>query len=139
MRRLICMVVVAAAFGCSSSTESARTAEPTVAPDVFAGTWRSVTPSLEFIRLTVTSLSSQQGALGARLAFSGVMWEGVGRIDGDSLRIAMDGATTQPFTTSSFYSGERGIVVIRSSDAQTLRLQARPVSATPFDLTFVRE
>jgi len=38
--------------------------------------WCSVTPSLEFIRLSVYSKSSE-GVLAARLAFSGVAWEGV--------------------------------------------------------------
>jgi hypothetical protein len=68
--------------------------------------------------------------MGARLTFSGVAWEGSGRIDGDSLRLDMTVASAPTAT---------GVMVIRASDPQTLRLQARPASASALDLTFVRE
>ncbi|MFN8582664.1 MAG: hypothetical protein U0163_17020 [Gemmatimonadaceae bacterium] len=49
-----------------------------------------MTPSLEFLGLSVSSKSSEMGVLGARLTFSGVAWEGGGRIDGDSLVASME-------------------------------------------------
>jgi hypothetical protein len=85
---------------------------------------------MEFIRLTVASLSSQQGVLGARLTLSGVAWEGTGRIDGDSLRLDM-AIVSSPSAT--------GVMIVRASDSRTLRLHARPASASALDLTFVRE
>ena len=57
--------------------------------DVFAGEWRSVTPTLEFLRLTVQSKSSERDQLAARLTFSGLAWEGSGAIAGDSLLLHM--------------------------------------------------
>ena len=133
MRRRLGVIGICMAMACSGSADRSLTASAanlqTTSPDVFAGSWRSVTPSLEFIRLTLVSKSSQQGVMGARLTFSGVAWEGGGRIDGDSLRLDM----TVP-------SGQAvGVMVIRASDSQTIRLQARPASASAFDLTFVRE
>jgi len=67
------MMVVAACvtIACSSSAPAAP-AEAAASPDTFAGAWRSVTSSLEFMRLTVASTSSERGALAARLTFSGV-------------------------------------------------------------------
>ena len=115
--------------GCSDvMSDSAPLTPP--APDAFAGAWRSVTPSLEFIRLTVASKSSEQGVLAARLTFSGVAWEGSGRITGDSVVAGMMMAGT---TTSS------GVIVARVPDARTLRVQVRPTAAPAIDLTFIRE
>jgi hypothetical protein len=134
MRQLFGAVGICMVVACSSSADrSLSAAAPnlqTSSPDAFAGSWRSVTPSLEFIRLTLVSKSSQQGVMGARLTFSGVAWEGNGRIEGDSLRVDM-AVVSAPSAT--------GVMVIRASDAQTLRLQVRPASASAFDLTFVRE
>jgi hypothetical protein len=123
------------AMACSGSADRSLGAAgaanlQTSSPDVFAGSWRSITPSLEFIRLTVASLSSRQGVMGARLTFSGVAWEGSGRIDGDSLRLDM-AVVSSPSAT--------GVMVLRTGDSQTLRLQVRPASASALDLTFVRE
>ena len=69
------------------------------------------------------------GVLGARLTFSGVAWEGGGRIAGDSLVTIM--AITGTTATA--------IMVARAGDAQTLRVQMRPTSGSVTDLTFVRE
>lgn len=135
MRRMLGPVGFCLAMACAGSADRSLGATGagnplTSSPDVFAGSWRSVTPSMEFIRLTVASLSSQQGVMGARLTFSGVAWEGSGRIDGDSLRLDM-AVVSAPAATS--------VMVIRASASQTLRLQVRPASATALDLMFVRE
>jgi hypothetical protein len=89
-----------------------------------------VTPSREFIGLSVTSKSSEMGVLGARLTFSGVAWEGGGRIDGDSLVAPM---------TMVGGSIASGVIVAHARDAQTLRVQFRSGAPAPLDLTFVRE
>jgi len=99
-------------------------------PDAFAGTWRSVTPSFEFIRLSVFSTSGGTCGVVAHLTFSGVAWEGSGQITGDSLVLPMSSAGS---------AMRAGTVVAHSSDARTLRVQVRPDSAAPMDLTFVRE
>src|SRR6185369_2390527 len=92
MRRLISFTFALTAAACSGGpSETARKAE---SAETFAGTWRSVTPSLEFVRLVVVSKSSEVGALGGRLTFSGVAWEGSGRIDSDSLVMEMYNAGT---------------------------------------------
>lgn len=137
IRRTSVMLALCAAVGCSGSAAEpeaqappAETTSGVASPETFAGAWRSVTPSLEFVRLTVHSLSSEQGALGARLTLSGVAWEGRGRIRGDSLAVTMTIAgTTAP----------SGVLVVRSADARTLRVQMRPTDSAPLDLTFVRE
>ncbi len=116
-----------ASLACSSrATEVAPAPQP---PDAFAGSWRSVTPSYEFVRLTVASKSSEMGALGARLTLSGVAWEGSGRITGDSLVVNMSSAgSSQP----------TGVLVVRVRAGETLSVQMRPTSAPPLDLTLVR-
>jgi hypothetical protein len=129
-------VVLFATLACSNSTnpESDATSAETVvkAPtaSTFAGTWRSVTPSTEFIRLSVESKSSEFGVLAARLTFSGVAWDGSGRIEGDSYVASMTmlGASTAT-----------GVMTARARDAQTLRVQLRSGSPEPLELTFVRE
>src|SRR5689334_25105126 len=133
MRRTLGVIGICMAMACSSSADRSLAASGpalTASPDAFAGSWRSVTPSMEFIRLTVASLSSQQGVLGARLTLSGVAWEGTGRIDGDSLRLDM-AIVSSPSAT--------GVMIVRASDSRTLRLHAWPASASALDLTFVRE
>ncbi len=125
------MTLLCATIGCvvgpAGPTEAAFNAS---SPAAFAGAWRSVTPSLEFIGLFVTSKSSEMGALGARLTFSGVVWEGGGRIDGDSL---VSGMTIVGGSNAS------GVIVAHARDAHMLRVQFRSVAAPPLDLTFVRE
>jgi hypothetical protein len=126
------MLGVAAACS-SSSGEPTLAASKSASVDAFAGSWRSVTPSTEFIRLSIVSKSSQQGELGARMTFSGVAWEGSGRIEGDSLRLDMTMAGSSTAVAS---------MVIRASDAQTIRLQTKPAmvsSQSALALTLVRE
>jgi hypothetical protein len=121
-------IALAASLACSSrATEAVPTPQ---SADAFAGSWRSVTPSYEFIRLTVASKSSEMGALGARLTLSGVAWDGSGRITGDSLVMSMSTAgSSQP----------TGVLVVRVRAGETLSAQMRPASAAPLDLTLVRE
>lgn len=127
-RRVSTLVALAALLGCASSATETRSTAP--APDAFVGSWQSVTPPMEFVRLSITSLSSQQGALAARLTLSGVALEGRGSVDGDSLRIAMSMAgTTQP----------GGVLVVRARDAQSIVAQLRNSSAAPLELTLIRE
>ena len=99
-------------------------------PDEFTGTWRSITASTEFVRLTVNSLSSQQATLGALLTFSGVYWEGTGRISGDSLvaQMGMTGHST-PDATLVAYFGDSGV----------MNMELRRDSTEPLRLSFVRE
>ena len=137
IRWMSVVVVACAAAGCStgstdppSQTAPPETATQVPSPSTFAGAWRSVTPGLEFIGLSVYSKSSEQGVLAARLTFSGVAWEGGGRIQGDSLvtMMAIIGTTTPS-----------GVMVARARDAQTLHVQMRPMAGAVTDLTFVRE
>lgn len=127
MRRVTLVMLACATIGCSSGPEDMF--KPPL-PDAFAGSWRSVTPPLEFLRLSVTSLSSQQGVLEVQLAFSGVAWEGAGRIDGDSL--VADMAVAGVPTPS-------GLLVAHVRDAQTLLVRFRSGTAAPLDVTFARE
>ena len=127
IRRTPIMIALLASLACSSrATEATPTPRP---PDAFAGSWRSVTPPYEFVRLTVASMSSEMGALGARLTLSGVAWEGSGRITGDSLVLSMASAgSSQP----------TGVLVVRVRSGETLSVQMRPTSAQPLELTLVR-
>jgi hypothetical protein len=135
MRWMSVVVLLSVVAGCSRTSEPVSAASPpeTVSeapsPSTFAGVWRSVTPGLEFIRLSVHSKSSEEGVLAARLTFSGVAWEGGGRIVGDSLVTIM----AVVGTTAS------GVMVARAADAQTLRVQMRPTSGAVTDLMFVRD
>jgi hypothetical protein len=128
MRWVSVMTLLCATIGCSPGP--AGPAETALQPSAFVGAWRSVTPSLEFIGLSVNSKSSEMGVLGARLTFSGVYWEGGGRIEGDSLVASM---TFVGATTAS------AVIVAHARDGQTIRVQFRPAAAAPLDLTFVRE
>jgi hypothetical protein len=131
MRCVSVMTLLCATIGCTVEPGGpAATKFEASSPAAFAGVWRSVTPSLEFIGLSVTSKSSEMGVLGARLTFSGVAWEGGGRIEGDSLvsGMAIVGAPTAS-----------GVIVAHARDPQTLRVQFRSGAAAPLDLTFVRQ
>ena len=136
VRLMSVIVVMCIAAGCGGTMEPASQGTPaeTVVkvppPETFAGEWRSVTPSYEFIRLSVVSKSSDMGVLAARLTLSGVAWEGAGRIDGDSLVLSM---TISGGTTPT------GVMVARATDARTLRFRMKPDAAPATDLTFVRE
>jgi hypothetical protein len=128
IRRTSILIALLASLACSSRATEAIATPQTA--DAFAGTWRSVTPSYEFIRLTVASKSSEMGALGARLTLSGVAWEGSGRISGDSLVMSM---------TTAGSSQPTGVIAVRVREGRTLSVQMRPTSAAPLDLTFVPE
>jgi len=135
-RRMAAALALGAALGCahqSTDPTADRDASLGKTPDAsvttFAGAWRSVTPSLEFVRLSVVSLSREQGALAARLTLSGVALDGSARIDGDSLVAGMTYGGTQ--------TGR--VLVARARDAQTLLVQLRSPDAAPLALTFVRE
>jgi hypothetical protein len=124
--------VLCVAIGCSSTVEdsSPPTGAEVVSPEVFTGTWRSVTPTMEFVRLAVHSLSVERGGLGARLTYSGVAWEGGGRIEGDSL-----------VATMTILGGGQatGVLVGRPRDARTLLVRMRPEAGTATEFTFVRD
>jgi len=129
-------VVVSSVAGCSSTTNPASDTSPpetvTAAPTAttFAGVWRCVTPSLEFIRLTVASTSSEIGVLASRLTFSGVAWEGTGRIQGDSFVSSM---------AVVGYSKATAVMVARTGDGGTLSVQMRPAAGATTAMSFVRE
>src|SRR3954463_12500451 len=125
MLRLTLAVAACTVIRCGSSFVAPES--QAAWPDAFAGTWRSVTPSSDFLRLTVFSKSSETCALTARLTFSGVAWEGGGRIVGDSLVLHMSTAGSAVPT---------GTVVMHPSDAGTVRVQVRPESGATLDLIF---
>lgn len=128
MRWVSVLILLCATIGCSAGP--AELAFNASSPDAFVGSWRSVTPSLEFLGLSVSSKSSEMGVLGARLTFSGVAWEGGGRIDGDSL-VASMGVVGTPTMS--------GVIVAHARGAQTLGVRFQPAAGAPLDLTFVRE
>lgn len=132
MRRWVCgMTLLCATLGCAAGPgEPTEGAFDPSSPAAFAGAWRSVTPSLEFVGLTVASKSSEMGMFGARLTLSGVAWEGSGRIEGDSL---VAGLTVVGVPTAN------SVIVARARDGRTLGVRFRAGTASPLDLTFVRE
>jgi hypothetical protein len=100
-------------------------------PVVYVGEWRSVTPTLEFVRLTVRLKSGEQGVLASRLLYSGVYWEGDGRVNGDSLVSDMN---------VPGISGPATRLVMRSSpDENTLQVRHDTQASQPVTLTFIRE
>jgi hypothetical protein len=126
MLRLVSAVAACTVIRCGSGFVSPESQ----VPDAFAGAWRSVTPSFLFVRLSFSSNSSEACGVVARLTFSGVAWEGSGRIAGDSLVLRMSNAGSAVPTAT---------VVVHSTDPRTLGVQVRPESGTPLDLTFVRD
>ena len=122
------LVLVAAVQACETrmGSEVGQVAQP----DAFTGVWRSITASTEFVRLTVHSLSSEQGALGTRLTFSGVYWEGSGRINGDSLvaQVGLNGP-----------SAPNATLVAYLSDSGVMNMELRQQSGAPLRLSFVRD
>lgn len=137
IRHALVVTAFCAATACSAGTSEPELmnqalAAPAVSHETFAGVWHSTTPSLEFVRLSVHSKSSEQGVLAARLTFSGVAWEGAGRIDGDSLIANM---------TPSGATAPTSAIVARARDARSLlvRMRASAVTASELTLTFVRE
>ncbi len=133
MRRLMSVIaIIGLAAACSSGrvTESESATDVPLTAEAFAGTWRSTTPSLEFIRLTVGSKSSEAGGFGARLTSSGIAWEGSGRIDADSLVVSL---------TAPGSSGPGSVLIVRSPADQTLHATHRMSARTVVALSFVRE
>ena len=133
MGRLVLVGTVVATLACGSSVAelgtSANQAKIATA-DAFMGSWNSVTPSYDFIRLSVVSLSIEQGALGARLTLSGLAFDGDARIDADSLIATMSVAgSTEP----------NARLIARAKNANTLTAELRSGSGTPLSLTFVRQ
>jgi hypothetical protein len=115
------------AIGCSSpGTEPATL----TSVDSFEGTWRSVTAQAEFVGLTIQPKSSEQGALGMRLTFSGVYWDGSGRIEGDSL-VAQMMLVNSPTPN--------GVLIARVEAGDTLRAELRSDQSEPLVLRFVRD
>jgi hypothetical protein len=90
------------------------TSHGTTPPEAFIGTWTSVTPGREFIGLTIASLSSRQGMLGARLTFSGVAWDGSGNVERDAFRASMSTSATSSYVR---------ILVVTSMAADTLHAE----------------
>ena len=130
MRWTYVAVAIWLTLGCASGPAEPASAPATAA--TFVGSWRSVTPSLEFIGLSVQSKSSQAGVLGVRLTYSGVAFDGNGRVEGSSLVADLVAAgTTQP----------RGVLVARALASGRLRVEQRSAASAPADLTidFVRE
>ena len=127
MHRWFTAVALCATIGCSSGPAAPR-AQPT--PNTYTGEWRSTTSSYAFVRLTVGPKVSAQDVLTARLTFSGVAWEGDGRIAGDSLVVAMSmpGSITPT-----------GVLVARTGESGTLRARLSPDGGVPLNLTFVRD
>jgi hypothetical protein len=133
---IVVLAATGSATGCAasaadpaSSGSSSGVSSPTASAEAFAGVWHSVTPSLEFLGLSINSTSSEAGVLAARLTFSGVVWEGRGRIAGDSLVMAMTVAGT---TEAS------GTIVAHVREGQALSVELRPVRAARTVVTFVR-
>ena len=123
-------VVASSLVGCNANPVDTSHSASSALVESFAGPWRSVTPSLEFVGLTVVSKSSEQGALGVRLTLSGLAWDGTGRIDGDSLVAAMFvSGTTQSV----------GTLVAHARDERTLAARVGDATASPLRLTFVRQ
>jgi hypothetical protein len=131
--RLVLVGTVVATLACGSSvTELGTSANQTkiATPDAFMGSWNSVTPSYDFIRLSVVSVSVEQGALGARLTLSGLAFDGNARIDADSLIATMSVAgSTEP----------NARLIARAKDANMLTAELRSGTGTPLSLTFVRQ
>jgi hypothetical protein len=127
MLRLVATVAACTVIRCGSAFIGP---ESQPLPDAFAGSWRSVTPSFEFVRLSVFATTSGTCDIAARITFSGVAWEGSGQVAGDSLVMQMSavGSATPKRT-----------VVAHAGDERTLRVEMRPESGTPLDLIFVRD
>jgi hypothetical protein len=126
MKRVAALAIACIAMGCSGGTE-VISLTPT---ESFTGVWRSVTAQAEFIRLTVDANPGQQGQLDTRLTFSGVYWEGSGRIDGDSLVAEMASAGS---------ASPNGSLVARFGAGDTLSIVLRSAQADPLSLRFVRD
>jgi hypothetical protein len=135
MGRLLMLGAVVTTLGCGNSTAETGLlpgSSKTATANAFTGSWNSVTPSYEFIRLSVVSKSVEQGSLGTRLTLSGVAFDGTARIDADSLIATMSvaGSTTTDAT-----------LIARAKDSNTLiaHFRSGDGTGTPLSLTFVRQ
>lgn len=126
--RILSILAFVSATACSTDHVTRSMISEIPSPDAFAGSWRSVTPSLEFVRLTVDSKSSEQGVFASRLTYSGLAWDGEGRIDGDSLVMEL---------SVRGVSGNSTRLVLRRSGNDTL--SARHDTGPGVGLTLVRE
>lgn len=131
-RSVFFMLALAVPLGCSAHETEPNVEQigPTAAlasPHAFTGRWRSVSPSLEFIRLDVYSKSSEMGVFGIRLSLSGMMWVGSGRIVGDSLVAPLMATGSMQLTRT---------VIVRAREGGRLSLESR---AGGLGVSFVRE
>jgi hypothetical protein len=127
--RVISLAMAMAMVGCRETPVNAERAVATN-PDAFVGAWRSVTPSLEFARLSVHSTSSRPGVLAARLTLSGVALDVAGRPDADSL--------VAPMTTAGG-GDSAGTIAVRARKDHMLAVELRPTGGVVRELTFVRD
>lgn len=133
MSVLIAAIVVAACSGNSTDPASEgppRTSSAVPTVSTFAGEWKATSPHPDFFRLTVVPKSSEQGGLAARLTFSGVYWEGSGRIEGDAFVANM---------ATPGVAGSARVLTARVGDGGTLRVTMRASDGTTTEFTFVRE
>ena len=128
---LVAMLVA----GCSSNSttdpalESPRQTAVTVpTASMVAGEWKATDPHPDFFRLSVVPKESEQGAFGTRLTFSGVYWEGTGRIQGDAFVANM---------ATPGIAGSGSVLTARATDAGALLVTLR-TNTTTMELEFVR-
>jgi hypothetical protein len=138
MIRLMSVVMAAVlAAGCSGSSTDPesdgnnppQTTSTGTTADAFVGEWRSTTPNAEFVRLTVSPRSSEQGSLAARLTYSGIYWDGSGRVESGA------------FVATMFVPGVSGpnhVMTARIENGTTLRVTMGPATGEKHELTFVR-
>lgn len=122
LRRIaLSALMVLVSFACTEPVTPAS-------PATFTGAWRSVTTPYEHLRLTVSELPAMEGRLHVRLTFSGVAWEGAGRIEADSLILDV---------TTAAVSG--ALMIAHPADTGALRVNISSDTASPLELTFVRD
>lgn len=130
MRPYLALAALAGITSCGA-TMAERTPARSASVEAFVGRWRSTTPSLEFVRLEMSSAAVGQPTISARLTLSGAAFDAAGRIDGDSLvaPMAIVGATQIA-----------GTLVVHALRNGTLSAQMRSAgAAAPQNLTFTRE
>lgn len=128
MKRLVAVASLVLGLGCGGSPfENGNV--PAADPAQFVGVWRSVTPSFEFVGLSVFA-TSQPGVLAARLTLSGIALDATGRIEADSLVATTTTGSGQP----------AGTLALRALADHTLSAELRPNGGgTAQNLAFVRE
>jgi hypothetical protein len=119
--------------GCSNSTDPAsefsrQTTVTVLTATMIAGEWKATDPHPDFFRLSVVPRESEQGAFGTRLTFSGVYWEGTGRIQGDAFVANMD---------TPGIAGSGSVLTARATDAGALLVTMR-TNTTTMEFKFVR-